>query len=386
MPRRRTFPLAALVALAAVAASLSPARSAAPAAPAAAPAPPPVLWLCHPDLAETPCEIPLDTTLQSTAGPARVIHPRRPADAQRPVDCFYVYPTVSNDLSENARRQRSPEVVSIAKYQAARFGQHCRLYAPVYRQSTVAGLVAGQAGLPRRRGPGYADVLAAWRQYLATDNRGRGVVLIGHSQGTFVLRRLIAEEIEPHRRLRERVVGALLLGGNVTVAAGRRRGGDFDRFPLCSRRGQAGCVVAYSSYSTDPTESAAFGNSRDLPAGLEVACTDPTRLAGRAGQAFGAIQPSEPFAAGVINLGIAVTYGGDVPSASTTWVSPPDRFTGGCQWINDNHVFRYRPTAGSRRPQEFPPTWGTHLVDVNLGLANLTRIVRLQTRTWLRDR
>ena len=65
-------------------------------------------------------------------------------------------------------------------------------------------------------------------------------------------------------------------------------------------------------------------------------------------------------------------------------MSPPDRFVGGCRRINGVHVLRYRPTAGSQRPQEFPPSWGTHLLDINLELQNLTRIVQLQTRTWLR--
>jgi pimeloyl-ACP methyl ester carboxylesterase len=342
-----------------------------------------VLWLCHPDLAKNPCEIPLDTTMQRADGPARVTTPPRAPSAERPVDCFYVYPTVSNDLTPNARLAKSPEVVSIAKYQAARFSQHCRMYAPVYRQSTLANLLLGQLGLPRQRGPAYADVVAAWRQYLAEDNNGRGVVLIGHSQGTFMLRQLIAEEIEPNRRLRDRVVGALLLGGNVEVAKGELVGGDFDRIPLCSKKGEAGCVVAYSSFAADPGTSATFGNSRDLEPGLEVACTDPAALAGRRGQQFGAVQPSEPFALGLINLGIAFTYGGSPPEAATTWVSPPDRFTGSCRRINGNHVFRYRPTAGSRTPHEYPPTWGTHVVDVNLGLGNLTRIVKLQTRSWL---
>ena len=81
-----------------------------------------------------------------------------------------------------------------------------------------------------------------------------------------------------------------------------------------------------------------------------------------------------------------VTYGGQVPSAKTTWVSPPDRFAGRCRHVNGSHVFRYRPVGDSRKPREYPPTWGTHLVDVNLQLQNLTRIVALQTRTWLRGR
>lgn len=388
---RPTSVLAALVLVAAALSVAAPATPApAPAAPARAPsstaAADGTVWLCHPSIRGNPCEIPLDTTYQRRGGPAKVTTPRRPPSAKRKVDCFYVYPTVSNELGANASLRRSPEVVSIAKYQAARFSQHCRMYAPVYRQSTLANLVLGMVGLPRQRGPGYADVLAAWRDYLAHDNHGRGVVLIGHSQGSFVLRQLIAEQIEPRRALRKRLVGALLLGGDVVVAKGKRTGGDFDRVPLCSRKGQAGCVVAYSSYAADPTARAAFGNSRELAPGLEVACTDPARLAGRGGRAFAAVQPSEPFAAGLLNLAIAVTYSGRVPTAPTTWVSPPDRFTGGCARINGSHVLRYRPTEGSRRPREFPPTWGTHVVDVNLGLGNLTRIVKLQTRSWLRGR
>ena len=41
------------------------------------------------------------------------------------------------------------------------------------------------------QGQAYADVAEAWHTYLKRFNHGRGVVLIGHSQGTFVLRRLV---------------------------------------------------------------------------------------------------------------------------------------------------------------------------------------------------
>ena len=53
---------------------------------------------------------------------------------------------------------------------------------------------------------GYEDVVEAWRAYLRRFNHGRGVVLIGHSQGTFVLRRLIREEIDPKASARRRLV------------------------------------------------------------------------------------------------------------------------------------------------------------------------------------
>ena len=181
------------------------------------------------------------------------------------------------------------------------------------------------------------------------------------------------------------LVGALLLGGNVEVPKGKLVGGDFDRIPLCSKKGQAGCVVAYSTFADDPDDSATFGNSRDLLPGLEVACTDPTRLAGRADQEFGIIQPSEAFAPGLFAGAVLVTYGGRVPRAPTTWVSPPIATPAAARGstATTSSATGRRPGRAPRR--EIPPGWGTHTIDVQLGLGNLTRIVQLQSRTWLRS-
>lgn len=380
MRGRPTLLLAMLAALALFGAAPAPA-----APPAPAPAAGSVLWLCHPSIADDPCEIPLDVTYQRRDQAPRVTEVSRPPERRRPVDCFYVYPTVSNDLTTYAAMRRAPEVRDIARWQAAWFSPQCRMFAPVYRQSTLVNLLGGMLGLPRDRGPGYADVRAAWRQYLARDNDGRGVVLIGHSQGTFMLRQLIRDEIEKRPAVRDRLVGALLLGGNVETRRGRALGGDFTRVPLCTRKGQAGCVVAYSTYGYDPKPGATFGNSRGLARGREVACTDPARLAGRAGRPVHLLQPSRPFTPGLILLGIEASYAGRPPRADTTWVSPPDRYVGSCRRINGVHVLRHRPVGPSHRIHEYPPSWGTHLVDINLELQNLTRIVRLQTRTWLRQ-
>ena len=273
-----------------------------------------MLWLCHPRLAHDPCEIPLDTTYQRTGKAPRISTRTASPSRQRPVDCFYVYPTISNDKSKYASLRRSAEVRAVTNWQAARFSPSCRMFAPVYRQATMASLVASMLGLPREQGPGYADVRAAWRRYLAHDNHGRGVVLIGHSQGTFVLRQLIAEEIDPRPAVRDRLVSALLLGGNVEVPKGRRTGGDFDQIPLCSRKGQAGCAVAYSTYANEPQSEATFGNSRGLGKGLEIACTDPAQLAGRATVPVAIIQPSAEFAPGLFKLGVIATYGVGCPA------------------------------------------------------------------------
>lgn len=358
----------------------------------AATAPAEVVWLCKPGTADNPCEIAQDTTVRESGKPD---HVETPAAGQREIDCFYVYPTVSNQLTLNADTSRDPELESIAKWQAARFSEHCRVYAPIYRQATLVSILAGYLSLPGGdRQLAYGDVLEAWREYLAKDNAGRGVVLIGHSQGTAMLRQLLRREIESHPDQLRRLVGAVLLGGNVTIPAGKIVGGDFRQIPLCTRRAQVGCVVAYSSFARDPPDDAHFGRSAPPPAnnqstlpggpGYAIACTDPRPLAGVSGP-LRILIPSEPFALGPLAVGIAVTFVGTPPRSPTTWVIPADRYDGTCRTVNGANVLRYDPTGSSRRPLFFPqPTWGTHLIDVNLALEPLVSLVGQQAERWVR--
>jgi hypothetical protein len=117
----------------------------------------------------------------------------------------------------------------------------------------------------------YQDVLSAWREYLQRYNNGRGVVFIGHSQGTFVLRRLLAEEVEKMASQRRRVISALLMGGNVLVKQGSDRGGDFKKLRACRSRNQTGCVVA-SRRSTRRSRRTRASGARTLPARGPAAC------------------------------------------------------------------------------------------------------------------
>ncbi|MGB3696366.1 MAG: DUF3089 domain-containing protein, partial [Gordonia sp. (in: high G+C Gram-positive bacteria)] len=155
-------------------------------------------WLCHPGQSSDPCDLPNDTTDLGTGTTTPAV---RVDDAAKKVDCFYVYPTVTDQPTFIADRRAVPTVTSIARFQAARFNSQCRMFAPVYRQMTLWGLSpavaaswVGNRDLPNI---GYGDVRRAWRDYLRTENRGRGVIFIGHSQGTMMLRKLIREEIDP---------------------------------------------------------------------------------------------------------------------------------------------------------------------------------------------
>ncbi|MBA2348454.1 MAG: DUF3089 domain-containing protein [Solirubrobacterales bacterium] len=348
----------------------------------AAPATAEVTWLCNPGLANDPCQLPQDTTIRSLDGTENVETPE--AEGEPKIDCFYVYPTVSQQVAANATKAKDPEVRSIASYQAARFNQQCRIFAPVYRQATLASIGLGAASPADRQIP-YEDVREAWREYLAKGNEGRGVVLIGHSQGSFVLRRLIREEIEPKPEQLRRVVSSLLIGGNVTVPPGKLVGGDFKTTPLCTSRVQLQCVVAYSTFAETPPADARFGRTSERqPDGspLSVACTDPRPLAGTDAP-FRVLVPSQPFAPGVIAAGIVLVNVGPPPTAPTTWVIPPDRYTGGCRTDNGVNVLRLDRTPGSKQPGFFPdPTWSTHLVDVNATYEPLVSLVAQQAKRW----
>ena len=341
-----------------------------------------VVWLCKPGMADNPCEIQQDTTVEEAGQPDRVV---TPGAGPREIDCFYVYPTVSNQPTPNADKSRDPELESIAKYQAARFSLQCRVFAPIYRQGTLAAIASGMLGSSGSdRELAYGDVLEAWREYLAEENGGRGVVLIGHSQGTFMLRELLSREIEANPGQLRRLVSGLLIGGDVEVAEGELTGGDFQRTPVCTREAQVGCVVAFSTFAEDPPADARFGTTGEE--GLEVACTDPRLLSGSE-EALRILTPSEPFAPGIIAAGIVVTSNGPPPSAPTTWVTPPDRFEGSCRKINGANVLRLEPQPGSRTPSVFPDdTWGTHLIDVNMALDPLIRLVARQAGRWTNPR
>lgn len=347
------------------------------------------VWLCAPHVDDDPCRSDLTATVVKRSGATRV---ERAQPARRPrVDCFYVYPTISDQPTTNANFDRDPPLRGVARAQASRFSQQCRLFAPVYRQVTIPALLLRQAGVPTpqsARDLAYGDVRAAWRDYLANHNRGRGVVLIGHSQGAGMLIRLVQDEIDRRPGVRRRLVSALLIGGNVVVGKRRDAGGDFRNVEACRSDRRLGCVVAYSAYRTTPRGDALFGRveRRSLPgrnlSRLEVLCTDPARLART--RALIPYVPTERIP------GIVGTQTDEPPDAPTPWVKAPRLYGSECQSIGGADFLRVFPfSAGdprdiaSERPTQ---PWGLHLVDVNVALGNLVMIVKRQVELYLERR
>ena len=131
----------------------------------------------------------------SRSGERDDLRPACPSSQNPPIDCFYVYPTVSTQPTANANLHIDPQERAVAIAQASRFSQVCRVYAPMYPQLTLSAISKGIR--PQSAAIAYLGVLSAWNDYLAHYNKGRGVVLIGHSQGASLLIALIKREIDP---------------------------------------------------------------------------------------------------------------------------------------------------------------------------------------------
>lgn len=379
-----------LLGLASVAQAQTP-PPAAPPAPAAAPDyASDAAWVCLPGRADS-CGTPLPTADLSPDGFGPVT-PATPA-ANPPIDCFYVYPTVSRDAALNSDLDMgATEERGAAFVQAARFSSACRMFAPGYRSLTLGGLAptVPPAALAAGFVTAYGDVLAAWRNYLATRNNGRPFVLIGHSQGSIHLLKLLQEEIEG-RPIARNMVSALLVGWAVQVPQGRDVGGDLSSTPLCRRAGQTGCVVTYMSFraETPPPEGSLFG--RATRPGMTAGCTNPAALAGGAA----------PLDAYWFTGGAAAQ--GPNPVVWSSAGAPPAPFahisglvTGTC--VNDGPLGYLRISTNAdpadARTDRIPgdvilfgqlqPGWGLHPADMYLTQGDLIRVVQAQSAAFLR--
>jgi Protein of unknown function (DUF3089) len=363
----------------------------APAATAAADYANPAIWLCRPGRQDA-CSQPQDATIVAANGTLsrETFH----AAKNPPIDCFYVYPTVSNEPGGNSDLTITGAEKNVVNSQFARFAAKCRLFAPMYRQVTLTALRAmiGGKPIPVDRDLGYNDVLAAWNYYLAHDNQGRGVVLVGHSQGSGVLTRLIKEEIDG-KPIQAKMISAILMGTSLPVPKGADVGGAFKHIPVCHAGGQIGCAIAFADFRANvpPPANSRFGKA---PEGMQAVCANPAALGGGSGAldaylsagriSTGSDGPREPF-----------DWTQPSKAIDTAFVKVPGLLSAQC--VDDEHgsylAVTVHPTPGGARANDISgdvvvngqvlQDWGLHLIDANLTMGNLVAIVGDETKAYL---
>lgn len=348
-------------------------------------------WLCLP-ARDDACAVDLTTTVVAADG-SRTIE-RWTANPDPPVDCFYVYPTVSQDPTPTSDMLPGPGENGVVRSQLARFASQCRVFAPLYRQFTLAALRGaltpgdgageGRRDLDRERG--YRDVLDAWSYYLSEINGGRGVVLIGHSQGASILMRLIAEEIDG-TPVQGRIVSAMLLGANVAVPRGRDVGGTFRQMPLCRSATETTCIVTYSTYRSTVRPGIAGLFGRVAGAGMIAGCTNPAALGGGEAELH-AYLPTAGLGTGTR----WTTAGGPI---ETGFVSLPGLLTSECvQRVRFGYLeVTVHGDASDPRTDDIPGDvmiggepnrqWGLHLIDMAVAMGDLVDLVGRQAESYL---
>jgi hypothetical protein len=324
-------------------------------------------WICRPGVDDGTCSANLDAMRIDASG-QRSLTPYEAAKDPS-IDCFYVYPTASTDRTLYSDLVPDAEEKRSVHGQAARLGAKCRVFVPAYHQLTITALrysMAQSAAPNLDFGIPYRDMLAAWRSYLARDNHGRGVVLVGHSQGAIILKQLIAEEIDgkPGQKL---LVAAYLAGNTALTQA------SFKRIAPCKAADQTGCVVGWSTYFEDYDGPRVFGAA----AGGKPLCVNPAALRGGRGALDGFLgKPS--FA----------------PAGDPPLIEMAGQLSGECVTDTQGAVLRVRvepgPNAellrlGLQRYSPAPP-WGLHPLDISLVQGNMIELIGQQSRAWLANR
>ncbi len=341
-------------------------------------------WICKPGQADDLCAGTIDG--ESIPAPGEEAAPlgyTRPADP--PVDCFYLYPTQSDQPGPNSDLAKDPPIRRVVVQQARMFSSVCDVYAPMYRQVTNNG---SQASHNASVETAYQSAKSGFKDYLKNYNDGRGFIMLGHSQGSAHTARLIQELVDTNPKLRKRFVGAIAPGANIAVPIGESVGGLFQHVPACTEVGEYGCVIAFSTYDDVPGPNAAFSRldfgywiypqERFDSAKYEAMCTDPARLDG----GDGTLLPLVNF-----------DYLFDVPKNGETaapWKSQPDYYKVKCKrqdgshWLNlakvglpgDNRVDLGKTVANGSN---------YHVPEVNLAEGNLLTITQLQSDSYEKE-
>jgi len=195
-------------------------------------------WLCRPEI---------DSDLCDWVPPNDFGWADNQATAE--ADCFFVHGStmVMNPNSWNTTVDHPGDFGMndlLTPLFPGAFNGACRIFAPRYRDFHGWAVLTSEtpedyANLKQARDVAYSDVSDAWNHYLQNENGGRPFYLVGHSQGSMHLERLIREEIEG-TALADELVAAYLIEGFL-------RRDSFNQTPYCGDATATGCVVGWGT-------------------------------------------------------------------------------------------------------------------------------------------
>ncbi len=162
------------------------------------------------------------------------------------VDVFFTHPTSAFygdtwNASLDNRFSRLALDKGIIPQQVTAFNGVGRIYAPRYRSVRMAVWWAeDRDSVEKAVSLAYGDVKNAFDYYMKHWNEGRPVILVSHSQGTMLLRRLLREEVDG-KPITDQLVAAYVIGHSIPLD-------DFsDQLPLCESAEQVKCYISWNT-------------------------------------------------------------------------------------------------------------------------------------------
>jgi hypothetical protein len=345
-------------------------------------------WLCHPETAgNDACAVDLTTTIVKggTEEPLTEIETFEAAEDPA-FDCFYLYPTVSTDAAGNSDLTPDAAEIRVTNVQFARFASVCRQYAPIYRQVTLQGLRDRMTGNTDAfdEQMAFEDASDAFNYYMENENNGRGVILIGHSQGARMIDYILKNDVIG-KPAENNLISAMPIGYTYVLD---RETQTYEGMPLCESKEQTACLISYVTFRADepPPLTSWFGLV--MNAETQAACVNPGALTGDG--------ELKPYLSNLPDLaGNAPDFAGDAAEVTTPFATLPGLLTAECVEKGPHTYLAVTTHADPSDPRtdrvagdvyingEVAKDWGLHLGDMHLAMGNLIEIAEAQGNAWV---
>jgi len=226
-------------------------------------------WMCHPVLKtnDVARQQNLALTVLNSDGSIKTdtIFPHY---ADTLVDIFYVYPTIDTTLSfaGNTEINNNDTITAkiIYREQVGIYAQFGRVFVPYYRQANLRVFVDPTLSLLDQANYmefAYKDVEAAFDNYLLHYNNGHRIILMGHSQGAYLMRFLLRKRFDNNPTLTSQLVVAISGGEPNYSAKGSRTGGSLQNIKTLDSVAESGCMINWRTWNSDSAVQELQGNS-----------------------------------------------------------------------------------------------------------------------------
>ena len=187
----------------------------------------------------------------------------------KPADLFIVCPTVDLGTGGNknmslADNETKKNFYGALNMERGIYEQHCRMYAPYYRQAVLADYDLPANEAEPYFNLAYKDVRAAFVYYMQHENNGRPFVLAGFSQGAEMCLRLL-KEFGNEDLVKDNLVACYAIGWRFTPQ-------EAEKYPYIQPAKCAddlGKVIIFNSEAPEVTSSAI------VPEGVKTFAINP---------------------------------------------------------------------------------------------------------------